>query len=142
MATTKIPVWIRSEYVTIVSPPFIRSGGQEAPLIWSGELTACRLSVAPRIENTTGFGKIQGLAARGWGGICSVAAAHQAEPGRTSRPVPGLFFGLAARAREFQRLSPAHQAEPGRTSRPVPGLFFCLAARAREFQQLFPRSPG
>lgn len=47
MATTKIPVWIRSEYVTIVSPPFIRSGGQKAPLIWSGELTACRLSVAP-----------------------------------------------------------------------------------------------
>lgn len=47
MATTKIPVWIRSEYVTIVSPPFVRSGGQEAPLMWSGELTACRLSVAP-----------------------------------------------------------------------------------------------
>ena len=47
MPTIRIPVWIRSEYVTIVSPPFERSGGQEAPLKKSGELTACRLSVAP-----------------------------------------------------------------------------------------------
>ena len=30
-------------------------------------------------------------------GIYSVTATHQAEPGRTSRPVPGLFFCLAAR---------------------------------------------
>ena len=61
------------------APPFYQETirGQEAPLIWSGELTACRLSVAPRIENTTGFGKIQGLAARGWSGICSVAATQE-----------------------------------------------------------------
>ena len=31
MATIRIPVWIRSEYVTIGSPPFVRSGGKEAP---------------------------------------------------------------------------------------------------------------
>ena len=30
-------------------------------------------------------------------GIYSVAASHQAEPGRTSRPVSSLFFCLAAR---------------------------------------------
>lgn len=31
MATTRIPVWIRSEYVTIGSPPFRGIRGQEAP---------------------------------------------------------------------------------------------------------------
>ena len=30
-------------------------------------------------------------------GFESLWAGHQAEPGRTSRPVPGLFFYLAAR---------------------------------------------
>ena len=60
MATTKIPVWIRSEYVTIVSPPFIKIRGQEAPLIKSGELTACRLSVAPSNRIPYGLTKRKG----------------------------------------------------------------------------------
>nr|DAM83217.1 MAG TPA: hypothetical protein [Caudoviricetes sp.] len=34
----------------MTAPLSIKIRGQEAPLIWSGELTACRLSVAPSKE--------------------------------------------------------------------------------------------
>ena len=47
MATTKMPIWIRSEYVTIVSPPFLTIRGQRSAPCHEGEHTACRLSAAP-----------------------------------------------------------------------------------------------
>ena len=47
MATIKMPVCIRSEYVTIRRAPLsFQSGGKEAPPV-PGEHTACRQSTAP-----------------------------------------------------------------------------------------------
>ena len=34
MPTTKMPVWMRSEYVTIGQPPFHKIRGQEAAPVW------------------------------------------------------------------------------------------------------------
>ena len=34
MPTTKMPVWIRSEYVTIGQPPFPKIRGQKLPPVW------------------------------------------------------------------------------------------------------------
>ena len=81
-------------------------------------------------------------------GIYSVTATHQAEPGRTSRPAPGLFFCLAARGwGGIYSIAAIHQAEPGsplplrsvlirsplgsRTAFRVlrPAFSFCLGAR-------------
>lgn len=31
MPTIKMPIWIRSEYVTMSSPPFLRAEGKELP---------------------------------------------------------------------------------------------------------------
>ena len=62
--------------------------------------------------------------------IFFVRPCHQAEPGRTSRPRPGLFFCLVARDwGGIYFVAAIHQAEPGRTSRPELSFFFCLAAR-------------
>lgn len=36
MPTIRIPIWIRSEYVTMGSPPFVRSGDKKLPPVEEG----------------------------------------------------------------------------------------------------------
>lgn len=60
MATTKIPVWIRSEYVTIVSPPFYKDqGARSAPDLVRGTNRLPFIGSTTK-KNTTAFDKIQG----------------------------------------------------------------------------------
>ena len=41
MPTTKMPVWIRSEYVTIGQPPFLRIRGQKLPPVGGQPPAVC-----------------------------------------------------------------------------------------------------
>ena len=59
METTRIPVWIRSEYVTIGSPPFREIRGQEAPPDEAGDQPLA-VHRQRRDQNTTEKGRTQG----------------------------------------------------------------------------------
>ena len=41
MPTTKMPVWMRSEYVTIGQPPFLRIRGQKLPPVGGQPPAVC-----------------------------------------------------------------------------------------------------
>jgi hypothetical protein len=48
MPTIKMPIWIRSEYVTIGQPSFLSIGGQEAALFCGGLTAAFRQHRMPK----------------------------------------------------------------------------------------------
>lgn len=56
MPTTKIPVWIRSEYVTIGQPPFPQIRGQKLPPVGGQPPAVCWQRQG---QNTTFFAAVQ-----------------------------------------------------------------------------------
>lgn len=119
MPTTKMPVWIRSEYVIIGQPPFREDqGARSCPLHWgANRLPYWQRQGYDTTERQTAQEKREAVSRLG-GGFFVCPACPAAHPGGAARQKPLLRFGAGCgRIKGKKRAAARPRGSPPRPRR-------------------------